>query len=162
MAPTPSGPAGLLVLAHLRCGYTYAQLAAGLGVGVATVHRYVAEAIEVLAALSPTLTTVARTAARKAFVILDGTLLPIDRIAADRPYYSGQHRKHGMNVQDTADPFGRLLWANRGRAPGAVLEADDGSGQRWFSKVAISRVPEALSAWPRAVAPDRAVNHPDS
>jgi hypothetical protein len=25
----------------------------------------------------------------KAFMILDGTLLPIDRIAADTPYYSG-------------------------------------------------------------------------
>jgi hypothetical protein len=25
----------------------------------------------------------------KTFVILDGTLLPIDRIAADRPFYSG-------------------------------------------------------------------------
>ncbi|KMS66699.1 transposase, partial [Streptomyces viridochromogenes] len=32
------------------------------------------------------------------FVILDGTLLPIDRIAADRPFYSGKHKKHGMNV----------------------------------------------------------------
>lgn len=25
----------------------------------------------------------------KAYLILDGTLLPIDRIAADRPFYSG-------------------------------------------------------------------------
>lgn len=33
----------------------------------------------------------------------DGTLLPIDRIAADRPFYSGKHKKHGMNVQDLAD-----------------------------------------------------------
>ncbi len=39
----------------------------------------------VLAALAPDLAAVARTTARKAFVILDGTLLPIDRIAADRP-----------------------------------------------------------------------------
>ena len=33
----------LLVLAHLRCGDTYTRLAAGFGVGVATVHRYVTE-----------------------------------------------------------------------------------------------------------------------
>lgn len=48
----------------------------------------------------------------KAFVILDGTLLPIDPIAADTPYYSGKHKRHGMNVQVLADPFGRLLWAS--------------------------------------------------
>ena len=38
------------------------------------------------AALAPDLRTAARTASTKAFVILDGTLLPIDRIAADRPF----------------------------------------------------------------------------
>lgn len=53
-----------------------------------------------------------RTASRLAFVILDGTLLPIDRIAADTPYYSGKHKRHGMNVQVLTDPFGRLLWAS--------------------------------------------------
>lgn len=31
-----------------------------------------------------------KTIRTKAFVILDGTLLPIDRIAADTPYYSGK------------------------------------------------------------------------
>jgi len=40
------------------------------------------------------------------------TLLPIDRIAADRPFYSGEHKKHGMNVQVIADPKGRLMWAS--------------------------------------------------
>ncbi|GHB86229.1 hypothetical protein GCM10010306_096360 [Streptomyces umbrinus] len=48
----------------------------------------------------------------KAFVILDGTLLPIDRIAAGAPYYSGKHKRHGMNVQVLTDPIGRLLWAS--------------------------------------------------
>ena len=107
------------MLAHLRCGHTYAQFAAGFGIGTSTVHRYVAEAVEVLAALAPDLATAIRAAARKAFVILDGTLLPIDRIAADRPYYSGKHKKHGMNVQVIADPFGCLLWASAA-LPGAV------------------------------------------
>ncbi|MEY9988209.1 hypothetical protein ABIE67_000241 [Streptomyces sp. V4I8] len=31
--------------------------------------------------------------------MVDGTLIPIDRIKADQPYYSMKHRKHGMNVQ---------------------------------------------------------------
>lgn len=34
-----------------------------------------------------------------AFVVIDGTLIPIDRIAADRPFYSGKHRMYGMNLQ---------------------------------------------------------------
>lgn len=113
------GRQALLVLAHLRCGHTYTQLAAGFGVGVATVYRYVAEAVEILAAHASDLATAVRSATRKAFVILDGTLLPIDRIAADRPFYSGKHKKHGMNVQVIADPLGRLLWASPA-LPGAV------------------------------------------
>jgi hypothetical protein len=60
-----------------------------------------------------------KTASPTAFVLLDGTLLPIDRIAADRPFYSGKHQKHGMNVQVIADPHGRLLWASPA-LPGAV------------------------------------------
>lgn len=107
------------MLAHLRCGRTYAQLAAGFGIGVATAYRYVTEAVVILAALAPDIEAVVKTAARKAFVILDETLLPIDRIAADRPYYSGKHKKHGMNVRVIADPFGNLLWASPA-LPGAV------------------------------------------
>ncbi|MFF7476978.1 transposase family protein [Streptomyces sp. NPDC008092] len=117
----PAARQALLVLAHLRCGHTYAQLAAGFGVGTSTVGRYVAEAVEVLAVLAPDLATAVRAAARKAFVILDGTLLPIDRIAADRPYHSGRHKKHGMNVQVLADLSGRLLWASAA-LPGAVRD----------------------------------------
>lgn len=100
------------MLAHLRRGHTYAQLAAGFGVGTTTAYRYIAEAVGILAALAPTLAEAVRTASGKAFVILDGTLLPIDRIAADRPFYSGKHKKHGMNAQVIADPAGRLLWAS--------------------------------------------------
>lgn len=45
----PAGRQALLALARLRCGDTYAQLAAGFGIGIATVYRYIREAIEVLA-----------------------------------------------------------------------------------------------------------------
>lgn len=53
-----------------------------------------------------------RTIRTKALDILDGTLLPIDRIAAGTPYYSGKHIRHGMNIQVLTDPFGRQLWAS--------------------------------------------------
>ena len=93
--------------------------APGAGIGTTTVHRYITEAVEILASHAPTFTEAVKTASAKAFVILDGTLLPIDRIAADRPFHSGKHKKHGMNVQIIADPAGRLLWASPA-LPGAV------------------------------------------
>ncbi|KIF67101.1 transposase [Streptomyces sp. AcH 505] len=114
-----AGRQALLALAHLRNGHPYAQLAAGFGIGTTTAYRYITEAVDLLAALAPTLEQAVRQASRKAFVLLDGTLLPIDRIAADRPLYSGKHKKHGMNVQVLADPAGRLLWASP-TLPGAV------------------------------------------
>ncbi len=114
-----AGRQALLALAHLRNGQPCAQLAAGFGLGTTTAYRYIAEAVELLAALAPTLAETVRAASMKAYLILDGTLLPIDRIAADRPFYSGKHRKHGMNVQVIADPKGRLLWASPALA-GAV------------------------------------------
>ena len=114
-----AGRQALLALAHLRNGHPDVQLAAGFGVGTTTAYRYVTEAAEVLAALAPTLAEAVRAASMKAFVLLDGTLLPIDRIAADRPFYSGKHKKHGMNVQVIADPSGHLLWASPA-LPGAV------------------------------------------
>ncbi|MET8940485.1 transposase family protein [Streptomyces rubiginosohelvolus] len=107
----PAARQALLALAHLRCGDTYAQLAAGFDIGIATVYRYIREAVEALAALAPPLAEAMKTIREKAFVILDGTL-PIDRIAADTPYYSGKHKRHGMNVQVLTDPAGRLLWAS--------------------------------------------------
>jgi hypothetical protein len=110
------------VLAHLRKGETYTDLALGFGIGTTTVFRYIREALDVLAALAPTLHHAITVSAGKAFVILDGTLLSIDRVAMssgrDRPYYSGKHKRHGVNVQVLADPAGRLIWAS-GALPGA-------------------------------------------
>lgn len=55
-------------------------------------------------------------ARRKAFVILDGTLLRIDRVGMtggrDRPFYSGKHKRQGVNVQVLTDPAGRLIWTS--------------------------------------------------
>src|SRR5689334_2268945 len=76
-----AGRQALLVLAHLRNGDTYARLAAGFAIGTATAWRYVREAVDLLATLADDLHTAVARAARLAFAILDGTLIPIDRVA---------------------------------------------------------------------------------
>jgi hypothetical protein len=109
-----AGRQALLVIAYLRKGETYADLACGFKVGTSTVYRYVREAVRLLAAMAPTLEQAIEVARRTAFVILDGTLLRIDRVGMacgrDRPFYSGKHKAHGLNVQVIADPIGRLVW----------------------------------------------------
>jgi hypothetical protein len=115
------GRQALLVLACLRKGDTFAELAAGFGIGTATAWRYVTETTALLAARAPKLRQ-ALTSAKKAghaYVVIDGTLIPIDRVAADRPFYSGKHRRHGMNLQVIASPGGDILWVS-GPLPGAV------------------------------------------
>lgn len=79
-----AGEQALLVLAHLKKGETYTALAGGFGVGTATAFRYVREGIDVLAAAAPTLEHALGVARRKAFVVLDGTLISIDRVGWPR------------------------------------------------------------------------------
>ena len=115
------GQQALLVLVYLRKGETFADLAAGFGVGTATAWRYVTETVGLLAARSPKLHKALAQAkkAGHAYVVIDGTLIPIDRVAADRPFYSGKHRRHGMNLQVIAGPAGDIVWVS-GPLPGAV------------------------------------------
>ena len=96
------------MLAYLRKGETYAELTAGFGVGNATAWRYATETVALLAARSPRLRRALDQArqAGHAYVIIDGTLILIDRVAADRPFYSGRHRRHGMNLQSSPAPTG--------------------------------------------------------
>jgi hypothetical protein len=89
-------------------------LACGFQIGTSTVYRYGRVAISLRAAMASTLARAIEVACGKAFVILDGTLLRIDRIGMasgrDRAFYSGKHKCHGLNVQVIADPAGRLVW----------------------------------------------------
>jgi len=144
------GQEALLVLAYLRKGETFAELAAGFGIGRATAWRYVNETVELLAARAPKLREAVRGAkkAGHAYVIVDGTLIAIDRVAADKPFYSGKHKKHGMNLQVIASPDGDIVWVS-GRSPGrCTTRRRNGSGACWTGW----RRP-AWSPWPtRAIA----------
>ncbi len=115
------GEQALLVLAYLSKGETFTELAAGFGVGTATAWRYVTETVALLAARSPKLRQALRHAKKTghAYLVIDGTLIPIDRVAADRPFYSGKHRRHGMNLQVVSGPGGEIVWVS-GPLPGAV------------------------------------------
>jgi DDE superfamily endonuclease len=118
------GRQALLVLAYLRKGEKFAGLAAGFGIGTATAWRYVTETVGLLAARSPKLRTALADASRAghAHVVLDGTPVPIDRVAADRPFYSGRHRRRGMNPQILATRTVRSCGC-RGRCPAPPLAA---------------------------------------
>jgi hypothetical protein len=114
-----AGRQALLALAHLRNGDTYTRLAAGFEIGVSTAWRYVQEAIALLSAAADDLNTAMQGIRQLAYAILDGTLIPIDRVADQKPYYSGKHKRHGVNVQVIADAAGRLVWASAA-LPGAT------------------------------------------
>jgi hypothetical protein len=74
------GRQALLVLAYLRKGETFAELAAGFGIGAAAAWRYVSETVALLAARSPKLRrAVADAKAGPACVVIDGHVNP------DRP-----------------------------------------------------------------------------
>lgn len=113
------GRQALLVPVYLRKGDPYAEIAPGFGVSVATAWRYVGETVKLLAARAPKLRTALRRAKDDghAYLIVDATLIPIGRVAADRPFYSGKHKKHGMNLQLIATPDGDIVWTS-GALPG--------------------------------------------
>jgi Helix-turn-helix of DDE superfamily endonuclease len=73
------GRQALLVVAHLRKGETYADLATGFGIGTTTVYRYLREALELLAAMAPSLQQAIEVAPRQ------GLRHPRRHPAAHRP-----------------------------------------------------------------------------
>ncbi len=115
----------LLALAHLRKNETYRQVGAGFGVSEATAWRYVDETIEILASWAPGLHEALTGLGEGDFVIVDGTLIPTDRIRADEPYYSQKHKKHGMNVQVIARPDGTPLRSTSPRHRPSVPDPAD-------------------------------------
>jgi hypothetical protein len=115
------GQQALPVLVHLKKGETFPEVAAGFGAGTATAWRYVNETVALLAGRAPKLRRAVRDAKKAGcpHVVIDGTPIAIDRVAADRPSYSGRHKRHGMNLQVIASPDGEILWIS-GALPGSV------------------------------------------
>jgi hypothetical protein len=116
----------LLVLRWLRHRADLHTLAADAQVSDATAYRYLHEGLEVIAAHAPGLHEVlaAAHAAGAAYLCLDGTLVPTDRVAARAEaghdlWYSGKHHRHGGSVQVLTDPTGFPLWVSAVR-PGSV------------------------------------------
>ncbi|GAA4596641.1 hypothetical protein GCM10023194_69370 [Planotetraspora phitsanulokensis] len=68
---------------------------------------------DLLAALADDVHTAVSRASRLAYAILDGTLIPIYRVADQKPYHLGKHDRHRVNIQFRADPVGRLVWDSR-------------------------------------------------
>src|SRR5260370_3455226 len=64
------------------------------------------ETVALLAARSPKLRQALRDArqAGRAYLVIDGTFIPIDRVAADRPFCSGKHHNHRMTRQGMSSP----------------------------------------------------------
>ena len=75
------GQQALLVVAQLRNSETYAELAIGFEIAVSTAYRYVCEGLTLLAAMAPSLQQAMAVAPGKAYVVFDGSLLRIDRVA---------------------------------------------------------------------------------
>jgi hypothetical protein len=130
------GQQALLVLVYLRKGEPFAEVGAGFDVSTTTCWRYVNETVELLAARAPKLRAALRKAKRAgmAYVIIDGTLIPVDRVAADRPFYSGKHKRHGVNVQVIASPDGTILWVS-GELPGSTH--DTAAARIWMVLTAL-------------------------
>ena len=64
-------------------------------------------------------------------MVLDGTLIPIDRVAADRPFYSGKHKRHGMNLQVIAAPAGTFSGCPGRCQDRYTTRRPSGSGATW-------------------------------
>jgi hypothetical protein len=123
----------VLVIAFLRTNLTYAELAAGFGISEATCWRDVREGIGVLADRGRriSLADVARLAVKMGweYVIVDGVHVPAvtsgRKTGGQRAFYSGKHKRHGLNVQTVCSPAGELLWA-AAPLPGATVDLTAG------------------------------------
>src|SRR2546427_5923658 len=119
----------VLVIAFLRTNLAYAELAAGFGISPAACWRDVAEGISALADRGRriSLRDVARLAVKMGwdYLIVDGVHVPAvtfgRKTGGQRAFYSGKHKRHGLNVQTVCSPAGELLWA-AAPAPGAAVD----------------------------------------
>ena len=132
----------VLVIAFLPTNMTYEEPAGGFGISRVTCRRNIREGISVLADRGRriSLGDVARPAVKMGwdYVIVDGVHIPAvtfgRKTAGQKAFYSGKHKRHGVNVQTGCSPDGELLWAPAAQ-PGATVDitaaASPGSPRCW-------------------------------
>jgi hypothetical protein len=115
----PPGRIAVLVLAVLRHDQRAADLAGANDIAESTVRRWRDEVIALLAAKAPRLDRALRKIAKRGgeVVLIDGTLIPTRRRTgeANRPNYSGKHKRHGLHFLALTDERGRLIWISAAR-----------------------------------------------
>lgn len=110
----------VLVIRWFLDGTRLAQLAGDNTIGKSTAYDYLHEGIDLLADQAPNLESalLAAKMAGHSHVIIDGTLIETDRVAAAGPtpgvdlFWSGKHHNHGGNVQVITAPDGWPLWTS--------------------------------------------------
>jgi hypothetical protein len=121
----PDHQAALVVLVALRHDQRLADLAGGNQVSASTVHRWVREVLEELAAQAPRLSRALTKATRHGaqVVLIDATLIRTRRRSAkaNRPNYSGKHKTHGLLFIAITDTTGNLLWISAAK-PGRTAD----------------------------------------
>jgi hypothetical protein len=113
----------VFILAWMRDGGDIERLGAGFGLSRTTSYVRHAEGLQVIAEQAPNLVEVLEQAVRDGlpFLILDGTLVPIDRLEEKKlskkgktidAWYSGKGHEFAGNVQGLMTPFGVPLWTS--------------------------------------------------
>jgi DDE superfamily endonuclease len=118
----------VLILRWFRTRDCIHCLARDAGISQATGYRYLHEGIDVLAEQAPDLHEVLDRCRREGIthLILDGTLIQTDRVAATTPegndlWYCGKRKTFGGNIQFLAMPDGTALWVSEVE-PGTVKD----------------------------------------
>jgi hypothetical protein len=120
----------VFILAWMRDGGDIERLGAGFGLARTTSYVRHAEGLEVIAEQAPNLFEVLEQALRDGlpFLILDGTLVPCDRLEQKKTsvkgrqidaWYSGKAHEFAGNVQGLMSPSGIPLWTSEVH-PGSV------------------------------------------
>ena len=109
-----AGRQAILTLVHLRKNETFTQLAAAFAISTSTAWRYVHHVVRLLTQQGRRcLHKALATADTPSHLIIDGTCIPIDRVA-DRSYWCGKHRRYEVNIAALIHPDGEAIWTSPG------------------------------------------------
>jgi hypothetical protein len=150
----PPGRIAVIVLAVLRHDQRLADMAGGNDISATTVRRWRDELIALLDARAPRLDRALKKIAKRGgeVVLIDGALIPTQRRTgkANRPNYSGKHRRHGLHVLALTDERGCLVWISAAR-PGRTHDITAARRDRILAHLRAAGLASwptwALSAW---------------